>query len=257
MTTSEHRVRVSDGVNLRVRLDGDPSHPPLALVNGAFLNLDSWTPALAALSEHFHVLRHDWRGTGGSDKGPRASYAFPQYADDLLALLDHFGVERPLVCGMAYGARTAARFALRHPQRLSLLALYDVSLDQPVDQALQAKGNEEAFRLREAAGLRSPRIDPAWREHGDAREALRTLTAHRDQPDPTPELAHVRHPTLVGCGRQDVNLAEAQRIAATLPNAELNIMEMTGHGSVLSRPDLFVELLVDFARRHGFLKSSR
>lgn len=253
MTMLEHRVRVPDGVTLRATLDGDPSHPPLALINGAFLNLHSWTPVLAAFSARFRVLRHGWRGTGASDKGPRASYTFPQYADDLLALLDHFGIERALVCGMAYGARTAARFALQHPQRVSLLALYDVSLDQPVDQALQAKGNAEALRLREVAGLASPRVDPAWREHGDAREALRTLTAHRDQPDPTPELAALAHPTLVACGRQDVNLAEAQRIAAIVPNAELRIMEMTGHGSVLSRPDLFVELLVDFAQRHGDL----
>jgi 3-oxoadipate enol-lactonase len=252
---TEYRVQVADGVSLRAALDGSPDSPPLALVNGAFLNLRSWTPVIDALSARFHVLRHDWRGTGASDKGPRASYAFPQYADDLLALLDHFGMERPLVCGMAYGARTAARFALRHPERASLLALYDVSLDQPVDQALQAKGNEEAFRLREQAGLVSPRMDPAWRAHADAREALRTMTAHRDQPDPTPELARLTQPTLVACGRQDVNLGEAQRIASILPNAELRIMEMTGHGSVLSRPDLVVELLVTFAERHGYLAS--
>src|SRR5262252_3790869 len=127
---TEDRVRVDEGVSLRVALDGDPRNPPLALVNGAFMNLHSWTPALQALSTRFRVLRHDWRGTGASDKGPRASYTFPQFADDVLALLDHFGIERPLLCGMAYGARTAARFALGHPRRLSLLALYDVSLDQ-------------------------------------------------------------------------------------------------------------------------------
>jgi 3-oxoadipate enol-lactonase len=154
---------------------------------------------------------------------------------------------------MAYGARTAARFALRHPKRLALLALYDVSLGQPVDQALQANGNQEAYRLRQAAGLRSPRFDPAWREHRDAHEAMRALTAHRDQADPTPELAQIALPTLVACGRQDVNLPEAERIAKVLPSAEPRIMEMTGHGSVMSRPDLFVELLVEFAARHGYL----
>jgi 3-oxoadipate enol-lactonase len=93
--------------------------------------------------------------------------------------------------------------------------------------------------------------DPAWFAHDDEREALRSLTAHRDQPDPTPELATLQLPTLVACGRQDVNLPEAERIARTLPQAELAIMECTGHGSVLSRPDLFVQLLADFAARSG------
>jgi 3-oxoadipate enol-lactonase len=250
----ELKVRVDVGVSLRVALDGNPEQPPLALVNGAFLNLHAWTPVLQALCARFYVLRHDWRGTGASDSGPRASYNFPQYADDLRALLDHFGMQRVLVCGMAYGARTAARFALRHPERAALLALYDVSLDQPVDQALQAKGNEEAYRLRQEAGLVSPRMDPAWRAHADTREAMRTLTAHRDQPDPTPELAQVTVPTLVACGRQDVNLPEAQRIANILPHADLHIMEMTGHGSVQSRPDVFAQLLIEFAERNQYLR---
>ncbi len=58
-------------------------------------------------------------------------------------------------------------------------------------------------------------------------------------------------PTLVVCGRQDVNLPEAQRIAGLVPDAELHVMEMTGHGSVFSRPDLFVELLDSWVARRS------
>ena len=246
---TEHLITVAPEVRLRVAVDGEPGRPPLVLINGAFCNLNVWTPAMPALLQRFLVVRHDWRGTGKSSKGPRADYTFARYADDLLAVLDHLGIERPLVCGMAYGARTAARFALRHPARLAALALYDVSLDQPVDQSLQAAGNAEAKRLRTEAGLAQVAVDRAWYAHDDEREAMRSLTAHRDQPDPTPELHALRLPTLVVCGRQDVNLPEAERIAAIVPGAELQIMEMTGHGSVLSRPELFVQLLVAFAER--------
>jgi len=52
----------------------------------------------------------------------------------------------------------------------------------------------------------------------------------------------------VVCGRQDENLTQAERIAGLIPDARLEIMEMTGHGSVLSRPPLFGRLLADFAR---------
>jgi 3-oxoadipate enol-lactonase len=237
------------GVSLRVATDGDRSGPALALVNGAFSNLGVWTPALEQLAARFFVVRHDWRGTGRSSGGPRAQYTFPDYADDLAAILDALAVERALVWGMAYGARTAARFALRHPARTALLALYDVSLGPPVDQALQRAGNAEAKRLRALAGLVSVETDPSWYEHADRREALRSLTAHERVPDPTEELRAVRIPTLVACGRQDVNLSEAQRIAGLLPDAELHVMEMTGHGSVLSRPELCVQLLCDFVAR--------
>jgi 3-oxoadipate enol-lactonase len=243
------RVRVDDGVELHVALDGSPERPALALINGALTNLDVFTPAMDALLARFFVIRHDWRGSGRSSGGPRPSYRFERYADDLAAVLDHAGVERAVICGMAYGARTAARFALRHPSRVSLLALYDVSLDQPVDQSLQQAGNAEAKRLRAEAGIPEPVRDRAWFQHADQKEALRSLTAHVDQPDPTDALATVAVPTLVVCGRQDVNLPQAERIAALMPDAELLVMEMTGHGSVLSRPDLFAELLVDFADR--------
>ena len=36
-----------------------------------------------------------------------------------------------------------------------------------------------------------------------------------------------------------------------MPDAELHVMERTGHGSVVSRPDLFADLLIDFVDRRG------
>jgi len=244
----EQRIALR-GVTLRVVTDGERSRPALVLINGAFSNLLTWTPIVAQLADRFFVVRHDWRGTGRSSGGPRAEYTFADYADDLAALVDALDVKRAVVWGLAYGARTAARFALRHPERVALLALYDVSLAAPVDQALQRAGNDEAKRLREAAGLPNVASDPSWFEHDDRREALRSLTAHERFPDPTDELRNMHIPTLVACGRQDVNLPEAERIAALLPDSEMHVMEMAGHGSVLSRPELCVSLLCDFVDR--------
>jgi 3-oxoadipate enol-lactonase len=232
-----------DGVRLHVAQDGERGAQPLALLNGAFCNLESWSPVLEALAKRYFVVRHDGRGNGQSGAGARADYRFERYADDLRGILDQLGIERAVICGMAYGARIAARFALRHPDRVQLLALYDVSLAAPVNQELQREGNARAKALRQAEGLPEVTRLREWFAHADEREARRSLTAHEGQPDPTPELAAVKAPTLVVCGRQDVNLEESQRIARVLPNAELHVMEMTGHGSVFSRPDLFASLL--------------
>ncbi len=240
-----------DGLRLHVACDGPREARPLALLNGAYSNLESWTPALDRLTAGFRVVRHDWRGTGQSEGGPRESYRFERYADDLAEILDREQIERAIICGMAYGARIAARFALRHPSRVDLLALYDVSLDQPVDQELQRSGNQTAKQLRADAGLVEPVRSRTWFEHRDRREAMRSLTAHVDQADPTPELARLEVPTLVVCGRQDANLSEARRIASIVRDSEFHVMEMTGHGSVQSRPDLFTSLLLDFVKRRG------
>lgn len=242
---AEQIVSVND-VELCVAVDGEPDAPPLVLLNGAYSNLHSWTPVLPQLLQHFRLIRHDWRGSGRSSGGARPDYNFPQYADDLAAILDHLEVARVGVCGLAYGARTAARFALNYPERVERLALYDVSLDQPVDQELQGAGNAKAKALRDEAGLPSVERELAWFEHVHQKEAMRSLTAHRNQPDPTDELADCTIPTSVVCGRQDVNLPEAERIAGLMPDARLEIIEMAGHGSIYSRPELVARHMIEF-----------
>lgn len=249
MEAGEHERIAVNGVELCARVDGPEAGFPLVLLNGAGLNLYSWSPIMERLQARYRVLRFDWRGSGGSSGGERSGYTFLQYADDLAALLDRYEMKRAVVVGLAYGARTAARFALRYPERTALLALYDVSLDQPVDQRLQEEGRRQARALRKAAGPETFRFDRAWMEHRDPRSAGRSLTAHEGQPDPTPELASLQVPTLVACGRQDVNLPQAERIASLMPDAELRIMERTGHGSILQRPDLVADLLLDFLER--------
>ena len=80
--------------------------------------------------------------------------------------------------------------------------------------------------------------------------ALKTHTAHTKEPDTSEMLRHLKTPVLVACGRQDMNLEEARRIAGAIPGSQFKIMEMTGHGSPSFRPGLFASLVTDFAKTH-------
>jgi len=244
----ERRI-TAGGVEHRVVVEGPETAPTIALINPAQCNLGVYSPLMPRLRERFGVVRYDFRGTGGTDGGARADYNFQRYADDLAEIFDALGIERAIVVGSAYGARTAARFALRHPKRIALLALFDVALSPPVDQGKQRELMLEARRLRDEAGIGSPELDRAWFEHRHPKEALRSLTAHVRFADPTEEMATVQIPTLVACGRQDMNLVEAQRIAVLMPDAELQVMEMTSHPAVMSRPLAMADLLLDFIER--------
>ena len=64
--------------------------------------------------------------------------------------------------------------------------------------------------------------------------------------DITEKISMISKPTLVACGRQDMNLSEAKRISKILPVSKLEIMEMTGHGSPFFRPSLVVEIVKNF-----------
>lgn len=247
---SSNRFVTANGVRFHYALDGAPDAPLLALVNMASHNLTCWEPVMPGLTPHFRVLRFDIRGTGKSAWGDDASFTFSQYADDLAAILDALALPDAFVVGVAYGARSAARFALRHPARLWALGLFDVSLRPPVPQDGQRALGAEARALLEAAGEPAPRLEKSWRFYEDREAARKAHTAHQGEPDLTDALAGVAVPTLVACGRQDMNLDEARRVARALPHGEFQMLEMTGHGSPFFRPALFARLLTDFAARH-------
>jgi len=81
-----------------------------------------WDANLAALEEHFRVVRYDTRGHGGSPVPP-GPYDIDDLADDVVALLDHLGVERAHVVGLSLGGMTAMRLAARNPERVDRLVL--------------------------------------------------------------------------------------------------------------------------------------
>ena len=238
-----------NGIDLHYVLEGEPNKPVLALINMASHNLTCWEIALHSLLQCYQVLRFDLRGTGRSGWGDETQFNFAQYADDLAGLLQHLNIYKAFVLGVAYGARTAAQFALRHPRKLSGLAIFDVALTPPVDQGDQGALGAQAAELLEAAGQTMPERQKYWRFYENRDAALLCHTAHQHEGDTNALLHNITTPTLVACGRQDMNLAAAREIAQLIPGARFEVMEMTGHGSIFYRPDLFARLVTDFAPR--------
>jgi 3-oxoadipate enol-lactonase len=237
---------IANGVEFHYALDGDISKPVLALVNMASVNLTAWEPVLTSLLKSYRILRFDIRGTGKSAWGEDDEFTFAQYADDLAAIMDVLHIPKALVLGVAYGARTAAQFALRHEDKLTGLALFDVALTPPVEQSEQKSLAAEARRLLLEA--KEPVIEPkkSWRFYENRDAAFNAHTAHLHEPDTSEMLGDLKVPVLVACGRQDMNLAEAKRIANAIPGGKFELMEMTGHGSPFFRPELFAKIVNDF-----------
>ena len=71
-------------------------------------------------------------------------------------------------------------------------------------------------------------------------------TAMLDRPDSHADLARVRVPTLVLCGRQDpvTPLADHEAMAACVPGARLEVVDDCGHLSTLEQPQAVTRHLV-------------
>lgn len=241
-----HHFANINGIDLHYVLQGDAGKPTLVLINMASHNLTCWEVVLEYLRDHFQILRFDLRGTGKSGWSDDEAFNFSQYADDLADLLDHLNLTNVFVVGVAYGARTAAQFGLRHGAKLSGLGLFDVALTPPVDQSDQGTLGAQAIQQLQAAGETVPQRQKYWRFYEDREAAGKCHTAHQREPDTTAMVHAITAPTLVACGELDMNLASAKHIAEQIPRARFTPMAMTGHGSPFFRPELFAQLVCEF-----------
>ena len=101
--TSEVRRFEVDGIALNYVAMGEGT--PVVLVHGYTSAGDSWlnNGVAATLAEHHRVLVLDARGHGRSDKPHDVDAYGTKMAADLVALLDHEGIERAHLVGYLDG----------------------------------------------------------------------------------------------------------------------------------------------------------
>jgi len=98
---------------------------PLAFVHGLGAGRAQTTSALTSLRDTM-LIAPDMLGHGDSISEDSASgtvMSFDQCADDVIAILDHLGIQRSNIGGLSMGSGIALNIALRYPERVSKLIL--------------------------------------------------------------------------------------------------------------------------------------
>ncbi len=112
--------------------------PPLLLLHGAYMTIDTMGPILPGLAESREVIAVELQGHGHTADIDRP-ITYEQMADDAVALLVHLGVERADVAGYSMGGGVALQVAIRHPDVVRRLVVASASyrLDGMPSVALQ------------------------------------------------------------------------------------------------------------------------
>lgn len=119
----EHRDVALASVRLHVARAG--SGPPLVLLHGWPQHWWIWRALIGPLAQRYTVLAVDLRGFGWS-QAPPGDYAKATFAEDVLALLDHEGLDRVRVMGHDWGAYTALLLGLEHAERVERIVALDI-----------------------------------------------------------------------------------------------------------------------------------
>ena len=148
------------GGTLAAAYAGVPLHQSAVVVlaiHGITGNRMVWRAAARELTGNHSigVLAADLRGRGENAALP-GPYGIETHVADMLAILDHTGVDRALLVGHSMGAFVAARIAVSCPERAAGLVLVDGGI--PVSEFTEAT----------AAALRAFLLGPAV-----ARQAIR------------------------------------------------------------------------------------
>ncbi|WP_325435101.1 alpha/beta fold hydrolase [Pseudomonas nitroreducens] len=259
-----HYLTTRDNVRIAYRLDGADGLPLLVLSNSIGTDLHMWDGQIAALSEHFRVLRYDARGHGASSVPP-GPYSLARLGEDVIELLDALGVQRAHFLGLSLGGFVGQWLALNAPQHIGRLVLANTSAwlgpreqwDVRIAEVLEAddmRGTAATFlgNWFPATWLAQerPEVEPfratllATNRHG-----LAGSFAAVQETDLRTALRDVRLPTLVIAGQFDTVTAasHSELIVGAIPGARLLRLPAV-HLSNIEFPREFEGAVLEFLR---------
>src|SRR6185503_8100211 len=109
-----------NGINLYYEIHG--TGRPLILLHGGLMSGEMFGPILPALSEHHQVIVVDLQGHGRTADIDRPIDT-RLMADDIAALIDHLGLEKPDLVGYSLGGGVAFFTAVKYPQKVGKLVV--------------------------------------------------------------------------------------------------------------------------------------
>jgi 3-oxoadipate enol-lactonase/4-carboxymuconolactone decarboxylase len=252
---------IREDVRLYWKLDGAPDMPVLVLLNSIGTDMALWDTSVPHLLPAFRLLRIDTRGHGASD-APGGDYSLAMLADDVVAVMDVAGVQSAAVAGVSLGGMIAMELALKHPTRVTALALVCTSATMDAGawrdriEAVRAKGTAAIADMVMGRFL-SPRFVAT---HGGAAESVRRAliamadagyagcgAAIRDMVL-LDRLPAIGMPTLIVAGDRDTSTPFAghgEHIAAAVPGARVVHLD-AAHLAPIETPAALAATLRDF-----------
>jgi non-heme chloroperoxidase len=273
--TEIHEVQGGGGLRLHVREWGNADGLPILFIHGWSQNHLCWAKQYESpLADEFRLVAYDLRGHGMSEAPlePQHYTDGELWADDVAAIVERLGLERPVLVGWSYGAFVICDYVRVHGQdRIGAINLVEgvVKMGEAAFGTFIGPGFLDHFADATAddlpTNIRSMRsfVNACATEPLSAEEfetalswnivvpaRIRANLAAR-QIDDDDVLQALGVPLLVTQGRADsvVLPAMAEHILAICPTAEASWYDGVGHLPHVQEPERFNRELAELTRR--------
>ncbi|MCP3971397.1 MAG: alpha/beta fold hydrolase [Rhodobacteraceae bacterium] len=224
-----------NGIALYYATFGETGASPVLLIHGGLAHGDIWSAQVADLMTDHLVVVADTRGHGRSNNDGSA-YSYDLLAQDYLALLDHLQLDRVHLVGWSDGANIGYAISATSPERLISHFAHagNVTLDgiDPSVETNELFGGYVGMMAGQYAAM-SPTPDGFDDFLGGVAAMWGT-----EKPGGFEALATVTVPTLVVQSAYDeaIVAAHSEKIAATIPGAELLVLQDVSHFAMFQAP---------------------
>ena len=234
----------------------------LVLVHGYLGGSSQWDAQLPLLSQHFEVVAVDLAGYGLANH-LAAPTDLADHARNVLATLDHIGIEHFHLLGHSMGGMVVQEIIRQAPHRVKKLVLYATGPIGCIPGRFETMSRSRE-RLREDGVQRTARrISATWlleREASPAFEALAALATQASEQaasaglsameswDGREHLIRIEQPTLIVWGESDrtYGWSQIEILWHSIPRASLAVLPACAHALHLERNALFCTLLIEF-----------
>ncbi len=272
---SDARVEWVDAKSVRLRavVDGPEAARPVLFLHGFTGSAESMQGTAQAVTPDWRAVRLELVGHGESDAPEAvAPYAMDACVEQVAAAVDGLGLGRPHLVGYSMGGRTALATAVARPDLFASVTLIGATagIADAMDRAARIAADEALADRIERDGLEAfvdhwmalpifasqSRLGAAFLTRARAERlrqrprglahSLRGMGAGVQTPI-FDRLHACTPPTMLVAGGEDAKFrAIADALAASLPAAEIAILEGVGHAAHLEDAEVFGERLRAF-----------
>ncbi|MDQ3908551.1 MAG: alpha/beta hydrolase [Acidobacteriota bacterium] len=224
---------------------------PLLLLHGGGGAGVNWELIFKEPPEGFRLIVPDLRGHGRSTN-PSGEFTFRQFAQDVLALLDHLGVAAFKEIGMSLGAKTLLHVATQEAARVDAMILVSAAPYFPeqaraIMRQVDPDNRTEAEwrQMREWHKRGDDQIRALWKMSRDFKDSYDDLNFT------PPRLATITARTLIVHGDRDplYPVRMATELFDAIPGAHLWVIPDGGHGPIFGdMAESFVNTSLAFLR---------